>query len=311
MTTMTRVEMPFDPARLEDEWLEADGAGGFASGTVGTARTRRYHALLLTATRPPAGRIVLVNGIEAWLERDGERYPLTMQHYTPDVIFPDVSGSLLDFDTTPWPTWRFQVDARTVLTAEVFVAKAGSETVLRWGLQRSSGIHGDFTLKVRPLLSGRDYHALHHENPAFNFDAIPDSETQPDAARISWQPYGDLPSIHVSTNGAYTHAPDWYRNFCYVRERERGLDFSEDLATPGVFSFNLADGEAVMILSASIACSASVSEPSSVSASEPAGRKAVADYAAESAGTGNRVTKPAGVNLAPHATELANIEQQR
>ncbi len=44
------------------EWLEADGAGGFASGTAGLVRTRRYHALLLAAT--PAGRFVLVNGLE-------------------------------------------------------------------------------------------------------------------------------------------------------------------------------------------------------------------------------------------------------
>ena len=39
----------------EAEWLEPDGLGGFASGTVGGARTRRYHALLLAATTPPTG----------------------------------------------------------------------------------------------------------------------------------------------------------------------------------------------------------------------------------------------------------------
>ncbi|MCX4144200.1 amylo-alpha-1,6-glucosidase [Paraburkholderia madseniana] len=306
---MTRIERPFDITRLEDEWLEADGFGGFASGTVGTLRTRRYHALLLTATRAPGGRVVLVNGVEAWLEADGQRYPLSMQRYVPDVIYPDLTASLLAFDTDPWPTWRLQLDPQKTLIAEVFVSKATRETVLRWRLEGSEAASGAgaFTLKVRPLLSGRDYHALHHENSAFNFNV----QTSSDQACTSWQPYGDLPVVNAATNGVYAHAPDWYRNFCYVRERERGLDFSEDLATPGVFSFNLADGEAVMILSASIACSASVSEPSSVSASEPAGRKAVADYAAESAGTGNRVTKPAGVNLAPHATELANIEQQR
>ena len=54
---MTRIERPFDITRLEDEWLDADGFGGFASGTVGTLRTRRYHALLLTATTPPTGRM--------------------------------------------------------------------------------------------------------------------------------------------------------------------------------------------------------------------------------------------------------------
>jgi len=110
--------------RLEDEWLEADGFGGFASGTVGTERTRRYHALLLAATRAPGGRVVLVNGVEAWLEADGERYPLSMQRYMPDLLYPDASANLLAFSTEPWPTWRFQFNAQIVITAEVFVSKA-------------------------------------------------------------------------------------------------------------------------------------------------------------------------------------------
>ncbi|ASW02009.1 amylo-alpha-1,6-glucosidase [Paraburkholderia aromaticivorans] len=274
---MTHSERPFDITRLEDEWLEADGFGGFASGTVGTLRTRRYHALLLAATRAPGGRVVLVNGVEAWLEANGQRYPLSMQRYVPDVIYPDLTASLVAFDTAPWPTWRVQIDAKLVLTAEVFVSKASRETVLRWRLESAANTAetGLFTLKVRPLLSGRDYHALHHENAAFNFNA----EASDDGACVNWQPYGDLPVIHCATNGAYMHAPDWYRHFCYVREQERGLDFSEDLATPGVFGFNLADGEAVMILSASGATSVTPSANAQAAAA--------------------------------HATELARVEQQR
>ncbi|MEM5386501.1 amylo-alpha-1,6-glucosidase [Paraburkholderia phymatum] len=243
---MTRVERPFDIERLEDEWLEADGFGGFASGTVGTLRTRRYHALLLTATRAPAGRVVLVNGIEAWIEANGARYPFTMQRYAPDILYPDIVASLIAFDTTPWPTWRFRIDAQTSVIAEVFVAKATCETVLRWRTEFEEDTPRDYTiaLHVRPLLSGRDYHALHHENGAFDFSARVDGE------RVQWQPYRDLPAIRALTNGAYEHAPDWYRNFCYVRERERGLDYTEDLATPGVFSFDLLSDAAVMVLSA-------------------------------------------------------------
>jgi predicted glycogen debranching enzyme len=274
---MTHIERPFDITRLEDEWLEADGFGGFASGTVGMLRTRRYHALLLSATRAPGGRVVLVNGVEAWLEANGKRYPLSMQRYVPDLIHPDLTASLVTFDTAPWPTWRMQLDTHLVLTADVFVSKATGETVLRWRLEgvgnKAEAI--PLTLNVRPLLSGRDYHALHHESAAFNFDA----QTSDDRTSVNWQPYGDLPVIRCATNGVYTHAPDWYRNFCYVRERERGLDFSEDLATPGVFAFNLADGEAVMILSASL--------------------------------TASGTQTPDAMPAAAHATELARIEQQR
>ena len=82
------------------EWLEADGLGGFASGTTGGLRTRRYHALLLAATTPPTGRMVLVNGLDAWVAHESDDgHPgtpeyLTRQRYAPDVVAP-ASGAVL------------------------------------------------------------------------------------------------------------------------------------------------------------------------------------------------------------------------
>ncbi|QGZ65366.1 amylo-alpha-1,6-glucosidase [Paraburkholderia acidisoli] len=242
---MTRLDSPIDTNRLDDEWLEADGAGGFASGTVGIARTRRYHALLLAATQPPTGRMVLVNGVEAWLDYGDRKVALTAQRYAPDLLYPQIADRLARFETAPWPTWRYALDHGATLTAEVFVAKASGETVLRWRLEAPAGASVP-TLKVRPLMSGRDYHALHHENPAFDFAARVEGEA------VRWQPYGDVPAIVARSNGIYTHAPDWYRNFCYACERERGLDFTEDLATPGVFAFDLGKDEAVLLLRAAL-----------------------------------------------------------
>ena len=54
---------------LSREWLEADGLGGFASGTSLGRNTRRYHGLLLAALSPPADRRVLVNDAVVWLAR--------------------------------------------------------------------------------------------------------------------------------------------------------------------------------------------------------------------------------------------------
>ncbi|TPW03516.1 MAG: putative glycogen debranching enzyme (archaeal type), partial [bacterium] len=53
---------------LSLEWLEPNGRGGFASGTVAGPNTRRYHGLLLIARRPPVDRMVLVNHLEESLE---------------------------------------------------------------------------------------------------------------------------------------------------------------------------------------------------------------------------------------------------
>ena len=44
------------------EWLEADGLGGFASGTVDGIRTRRYQAVLLLADGEPPGRVATALG---------------------------------------------------------------------------------------------------------------------------------------------------------------------------------------------------------------------------------------------------------
>src|SRR6185295_15192937 len=55
--------------------------------------------------------------------------------------------------------------------------------------------------------------------------------------------------VVISASGRYAHQPEWYRGFQYDQERERGLDFQEDLGSPGEWSFELADGEAAMVFS--------------------------------------------------------------
>src|SRR5438874_8361658 len=113
------------------EWLEADGLGGFASGTVSGIRTRRYHALLLTATTPPAGRMVLVNGFEAWVETSRGIFAISSQRYGPDVVHPDGASRIESFECEPWPRWRYKIDD-TIIEHELFVPKGESAVFISW-----------------------------------------------------------------------------------------------------------------------------------------------------------------------------------
>ena len=97
-------------------------------------------------------------------------------------------------------------------------------------------------LVVRPLLSGRDYHATHHENGALH------GESRVAGTLVTWHPYVDLPVIVSRANAAYAHRPAWYRQFLYSAERDRGLDDREDLWSPGELTFALGDGDAVWLL---------------------------------------------------------------
>jgi predicted glycogen debranching enzyme len=230
------------PINWAAEWLEPDGSGGFASGTVGGERTRRYHALLLAPAAPPTGRLVLINGMEAWLDCAGYHVPITTQRYSPNVVYPDSREKITAFSRDPWPKWVFSLPGGTEIAQEIFTAAGSCETVLRW--QRLDGT-GPCRLVVRLLLSGRDYHSTHHENCSFSFD------TRIDGDRLTWHPYVSLPAISVLTNGTYAQAPEWYRNFLYTEEHDRGLDGSEDLASPGTLSFDLeTQTAAVIVLSA-------------------------------------------------------------
>ena len=223
------------------EWLEADGLGGFASGTVGGARTRRYHALLLAATTPPTGRYTLVNGCDCWIERQGRRFPLSTQCYTPGVTSPDGERRLETFSPTPWPSWLIRLEDDTEVEQQLFVPRGSARVILSWRLRTPApGVR----LVVRPFLSGRDYHALHHENPGFQFDARRDGDA------VTWHPYDGVPGVLARSNGLYTQDPQWYRGFLYTEERERGQDFVEDLASPGTFTWDLSGGEALWSLEA-------------------------------------------------------------
>jgi predicted glycogen debranching enzyme len=237
------------PLPLDDatEWLEADGLGGYASGTTSGLRTRRYHALLLAATTPPTGRMVLVNGLDAWIARadgNGHTAPpeyLTRQRYVPDLVEPRSGAVLESFTDEPWPTWTYRLGDGTRIQHELFVPAGTPAVALRW---RVVGRRTSVRLAVRPLLSGRDSHALHHENGAFRFAADIHHE------RIRWTPYPGVPGIEAVTTGSYAPDPQWYRGFQYDEERARGLDCVEDLAAPGTLRWDLADGDAVLILCA-------------------------------------------------------------
>ena len=72
MTAMTlpvielgRSELATFAASAEREWLVTNGLGGYAAGSIGGARTRRYHGLLVAALKPPVERTVLVAKLDA------------------------------------------------------------------------------------------------------------------------------------------------------------------------------------------------------------------------------------------------------
>jgi predicted glycogen debranching enzyme len=217
---------------LSLEWLEPNGRGGYASGTVAGANTRRYHALLLVARHPPVDRVALVNHVEESIEIGGDTCPLSTNVYG-GAVHPEGYQYCERFSDVPWPTWRFA--CRGIRLERELVCPHGRDLViLRWRLLDDAS--PAVVLRVRPMLTGRDFHATHQENAALR------SEATITGGQVLWQPYEGLPPVRAQHNGQYHHRPDWYRRIHYPVDRERGLEHVEDWWSPGECLFTLTPG---------------------------------------------------------------------
>jgi len=221
------------------EWLETDGLGGFASGALSLVRTRRCHALLAVAGAESRGRFVLVNGCEAFVTTPAGRFALSSHRYAPGITHPDGASRLISFTSEPWPRWVFECADGTRIANELFARQGLPLVALSW---KRLG-EGPARLELRPLLSGRDARALHRENDAFEFAADERGEGQ-----TAWRPYAGMPEVLSLSSGRYEHAPLWYRQFAYEADRTGGRAALEDLASPAILAFDLAEGEAAWIL---------------------------------------------------------------
>jgi predicted glycogen debranching enzyme len=221
-------------AALRREWLETNGLGGFASSTIIGLNTRRYHGLLVAATKPPVGRLVLLSKLEETLFIDGKGFDLSANRY-PGVIHPQGFHYLTQFRLDPFPVFTYEVESIEIEKC-IFMIQGENSTVIRYQLTKNNHPESskEVWLEIRPLIAFRDYHGTTHENSAIN------SAVQERSGLASVALYQGLPTLHLAHDAIEVRKTgDWFHNLEYGAERERGLDFSEDLFNPLTLRFDL------------------------------------------------------------------------
>ena len=191
--------------------------------------TRRYHGLLVAARTPPVGRMSLLSRLEETLVVGGQRHELGTNAYAGGAVHPRGFERAVSFELDPLPTLTFEIDGgRLSRTVARVHGEPGTAVVYRYEGTAPA------TLELRPLLAYRDHHALQHENTAVR------SQTALAGDDVVLDPYEGCPPLHLRLAGAeWRDDPCWYRRFEYARERERGLDFTEDLWSPGTITVTL------------------------------------------------------------------------
>jgi predicted glycogen debranching enzyme len=224
--------------RAKKEWLHTNGIGSYASSTIAQMHTRRYHGLLVAALEPPLRRHVMLSHVDVSVEVGDKRCHLET-HQFPSVEPTEGFRFLTRFDQDPLPRWTWNLGAG-LFEQTLGLVRGQNAVVLRHLWKGTFPVE----LRLRPLLALRPFHALMREHGSM----VHSVEVRQGEVRV--RPVPSLPRVVFGHDATFVGSPDWWRRFEYLVEQDRGLDFQEDLWTPGTFTVRLLPNTASFLVAA-------------------------------------------------------------
>lgn len=219
------------------EWLETNGLGGWAFGTVPNLNTRYYHAVLAPALRPPTERIVLLGKADEQAVVDGVPHALSCNAWGSGQTEAEGLLHLHSFALDPFPTWTYMI-GDTLIRKRLFMRHGSNTTVIRYQIRRGAG-RGTVALKLFPLVTCRTIHGVLRQND------WPFAQELLRSGSVSVEPYVGAPRLHMAVDGgSYEMGGEWVNDLHFPYEVLRGEHTREDLYLPGAFTWTCeGDGE--------------------------------------------------------------------
>ena len=229
-----------DPGRRRlatPEWLVTNGLGGYASGTVSTLMTRRYHGLLIAALPAPLGRVNMLSHLHERLGLpDGGVATTTAGWESTGTDKPAEVLDLAEFRLElGLPVWRYELGG-LVLEKRLLVPYRQNTVHVSYRLLSAPG---PVSLMVRPAV-----HFRPHERPVSDPLVLPYGLTvlgdryelfgSPDFPRLRFRTHGPAAAFRVSGHTI--------QHVLYDSERSRGYESTGDLWSPGYFRMTLEPG---------------------------------------------------------------------
>ena len=259
---------------LETEWLLANSRGGFASGTIAGCNTRRYHGLLIGSLDPPANRIVALSNCYETLTvaghchsglacpEQGRRDPesrnmdtcfrplrriATSRGDNREValgcfefdgrLLAEPAGSLAEFSKDIGVHFDYELGFAD-LTKSIYLLPDSDTVAIVYDF---SNIGAEFDFFVRPLIAMRDFHSLQKSGSAF----LSLWRDYGIAVRATSAPASEL--VLYTDQMSFAQGPQWWYNFLYRKDKQRGQGYLEDLWTPGVFRCSIDSTERIVL----------------------------------------------------------------
>lgn len=209
---------------LSKEWLLTNKRGSYASSTIIGCNTRRYHGLLIGSLNPPVNRVLgLPNCLEMVVAND-KVYDLATfefnEKFTPQG-FAHVKRFRRDIGV------HFDYHLGSVeLTKSVYLLLNSDTVALVYDFTH---VKAPVEFVVRPFVSLRDFHSLQKSYAPLCASPLDEGLLVRHDIPESCELFLKSPDMHIEED------PQWWFNFLYRYDKQRGQDFNEDLWTPGFF----------------------------------------------------------------------------
>ncbi len=222
------------------EWLVTNGLGGYVSGTIGGACTRRFHGYLIAALPAPRGRTMMLNHLEESIEGpDGMCWKLSADEHGggKEVDFPE-RDFLEEFVLeNGLPIWRYSKGGIRIEKRVVMPHLQNTAYIVYRLLEGPPGLH----LKLRFALHFRPHEGLLTEEVSKTW-----SVQVSDGRAVEINDDRGFPPLRLLVLGSTVKLERDIENFPHVLyriERSRGYEYEGKLWSPGVIHIELNPGE--------------------------------------------------------------------
>ena len=227
---------------LSREWLITNGIGGYSSGTVSGAPTRRFHGVLIAALPTPYGRTMMLNDVsEQIVLPGGKLFDLGGEETSTGVSNFRALTHLQAFRLEAGlPVWIYKFDDR-VLEKRIHLVNRQNTTHVSYMWRGPDPV----TLRVQPAMYFRP-----HEGALSGLDPARYT-TKAHNRWLEISNHSDLPPLRlgISRPDAGFHSNEKrIPDLRFRTEQNRGYDYQGDLWSPGCFELTLEPGQRVTLI---------------------------------------------------------------
>ena len=227
---------------VEREWLVTNGLGGYASGTIAGATTRRYHGLLIAAHPAPLGRMVLFSHLGEQFVSSRSSHSIGVVERVNETLTLD-NLKVLDEFRLEWglPVWRFSIDGH-VIEKRIFMPHAQNSVIIHYRMIEGTG---PIQLRLRPAV-----HFRGHDDPVSTPSPNPYVMTASAGRYELMNDSTTFPTLRLRMEGdatGFTLDEAELPDVLYRIEASRGYDNVGRMWTPGYFEATLSAGQDVSL----------------------------------------------------------------